>query len=104
MSLQFKFQCEAALNMLLLAVEKVLRMVKSVENHTLDCEAALNMLVLAWLLSRKCPQWSRVSRMLVLNSPHERLLRHQEVRVLLEHPDLFERICRGAELASRDLV
>ncbi len=32
-SLQFKFKCELALHMLLIAVEKVSRMVKSVENH-----------------------------------------------------------------------
>ena len=46
-SLQFKFQCELALHMLLIAVEKVSRMVKSVEsveNHRVAFEAALNML------------------------------------------------------------
>ncbi len=53
MSLQFKFQCELALHMHLIAVKKVSRMVESVENHRVAFEAALNMLVLAWLLSRK---------------------------------------------------
>ncbi len=45
-SLQIKYQCELALHMLLIAVEKVSRMVESVENHRVAFEATLNMLVL----------------------------------------------------------
>ncbi len=79
-------------------------MVESVENRRVTFEDALNMLVLAWLLSRKCPEWSRVSRILVLNSPHEWLLWHQQICALLECSDLFERVCGWAEVASRYLV